>query len=153
MKIQWDITKRRGNHRPVLTYEIELEAFEVELAVPRVVLEKAVVRPPSSWRSFCQPDQDERGGAALEWYRLMTPDHGRGTFGERLTLPWRGPKARFTDVNDAFARLRHDFELVLTAAYDSVPLDIASELSLTDATRRHIASGVASARFLAAVGF
>lgn len=153
MKIQWEIRKRRGYHRPVLKYGIELEPFETDLAVPQVVLEKAIVKPPSAWRSYCHPGQDERGGAPLGWHRLMTPSHVRKAFEDTLILPWRGPGGMFTDVADAFARLRRDFELVLTAAYDSAPLDIVSELELTDATRKHIASGVASARFLAAVGF
>jgi hypothetical protein len=153
MKIQWEITKRRGYHRPVLKYGIELEPFEIELAVPQVVLEKAIVKPPSAWRSYCHPGQDERGGESLGWHRLMTPNHVRKAFEDTLILPWRGPGGKFTDVADAFARLRRDFELVLTAAYDSAPLDIVSGLELTDVTRKHIASGVVSARFLAAAGF
>ncbi|WP_285906467.1 hypothetical protein [Pseudodesulfovibrio pelocollis] len=153
MKMQWEIRKRRGYHRPVLSYSIELEPFEIELAVPQVVLDKAVVRPPSAWRSFCHPGQDERAGALPGWHRLMTPSHVMKSHGETLTLPWRGPGATFGDVEEAFSRLRRDFEMVLTAAYDSVPLDIVCELELTDATRKHIASGVVTARFLAAAGF
>jgi len=153
MRMQWEIRKRRGYHRPVLIYSIELESFEIELALPQVVLEKAVVKPPSAWRSYCHPGQDERAGALPGWHRLMTPSHVMKTFGETLTLPWRGPGATFGDVDEAFARLRRDFEMVLTAAYDSAPLDIVSGLDLTEATRKHIASGVVSARFLAAAGF
>ncbi|WP_319468407.1 hypothetical protein [uncultured Pseudodesulfovibrio sp.] len=153
MKIQWEILKKRGNHRPVLKYEIELESFEVDLAVPQVVLEKAVARPPSSWRSFCYPDEDERAGAALDWYRLMTPSHKSVTESGSLVLPWRAPGGGFDDVKTAFFRLRKDFELVLAKAHDSAPLEIVEHLELTEDTRKHIAAGVASARFLSAVGF
>ena len=87
MKVEWTIQKKRGNHRPVLRYAIELEEFEVALAVPQVVLESAVARPPSSWRSFCYPDQDERAGEGLDWYRLMTPSHSLKSTSGALTLP------------------------------------------------------------------
>jgi len=153
MKIEWVINKKRGNHRPVLKYEIKLESFEVELAVPQVVLDNAIARPPSSWRSFCYPGEDERGGASFEWYRLMTPSHTRKKVSDSLTLPWRAPGGKYEDVKVAFARLRRDFERVLANTHDSAPFEVLEHLELTVDTRNHIAAGVASARFLAAVGF
>ncbi|MCJ2163370.1 MULTISPECIES: hypothetical protein [unclassified Pseudodesulfovibrio] len=153
MKIEWTIQKKRGNHRPVLNYSIELEQFEIDLVVPQVVLESAIARPPSAWRSFCYPDQDERAGAGLDWYRLMTPSHSMKRFSESLTLPWRAPDSEFLDIKMAFERLRADFELILKNAHDSAPLDVVENLELTQGTRKHIATGVVSARFLSAVGF
>lgn len=153
MQLEWTIRKKRGNHRPVLQYEIELEPFEVELAVPQVVLEEAVVKPPSAWRSYCYPGMDERAGAPLGWYRLMTPSHKSERCGEKLILPWRAADAVYHDVEAAFNRLRHDFELALGSAHNSAPVDLVARLELTAQTRREIAAGVASARFLAAAGF
>ncbi len=153
MKIEWKIEKRRGNHRPVLKYAIALEPFEVDLAVPQVVLEEAIARPPSAWRSFCYPGEDERAGVLLDWYRLVTPSHKKGTESGELTLAWRNPESGFDDVKEAFVRLRYAFEQTLTNAHDSAPLEIVENLELSESTRKHIAAGVASARFLAAVGF
>lgn len=153
MKMQWEIVKKRGNHRPVLKYSIELEPFERELAVPQVVLDNAVSRPPSSWRSHCYPGQDERAGAPMEWHRLATPSHKAGKVEESLTLAWREPGNAFMDVRAAFERLRHDFECALRAAHDSAPLELVERLDLTDATREHIVNSVAKAKILAAVGF
>lgn len=153
MKIEWSVQKKRGNHRPVLKYSIELEQFEIDLAVPQVVVDRAVARPPSSWRSFCYPDVDERAGASLDWYPLMTPSHKMGKTSGTLTLPWRTPGNAFEDVKIAFARLNRDFELVLANANDSAPVEILEHIELSDDTRKHIAAGVASARFLSAVGF
>jgi len=153
MKIRWEVIKKRGNHRPVLKYEIELEPFEIDLAVPQVVLDTAISRPPNAWRSHCYPGQDERGGADLEWYRLVTPSHKAGVVSGSLTLAWREPGNRFIDVRAAFERLRHDFETVLKNACDSAPLEIREGLELTGETRRHIACGVAASRFLSAAGF
>jgi len=153
MKIDWTIVKRRGNHRPVLKYAIELESFEIDLAVPQVVVEDALVRPVSSWRSFCYPGRDERTCPSLERYRLMSPSHEQRTFSESLTLHWREPSDRFDDVRAAFERLRADFETALRSAHDSAPLDLVEGLELTRRTREHIVRGVAAAKFLAAVGF
>jgi hypothetical protein len=153
MKIEWKIEKKRGNYRPVLKYGITLEDFEVDLAVPQVVLEEALPCPPSAWRSFCYPGQDERADTPTEWHRLVTPSHKQGTAHGELTLPWRGPEAGFDDVREAFERLRRDFEAVLVKTHDSSPLDIVENLELSEETRKHIAVGVASARFLSAVGF
>lgn len=153
MKIFWDIQKKRGNHRPVLKYEIELESFEVELAVPQVILRNAIARPPSSWRSYCYPGQDERSGAPLDWYQVMTPSHKQTNNSGTLILPWRAPGGGYADVKIAFSRLRRDFEVVLQNANDSAPIEILENLKLTEATRNHIAAGVVSARFLSAVGF
>ena len=153
MQIHWEIVKKRGNHRPVLKYAIELEQFEKDLAVPRVLLEEGVPRPPSSWRSYCYPGEDERGGGAMERYRLMTPSHKDGKVSGSLVLPWRAQPDGFADVKAAFERLRHDFELALRSAYDSAPVELAEQVGLTEATRRHLVCGVAKARILSAVGF
>jgi len=153
MKIEWTVQKKRGNHRPVLKYFIELESFEVDLAVPQVVIDAAIARPPSSWRSFCYPGEDERGDGTLDWYRLMTPSHKMGKISDSLMLPWRGQSNDFVDVKAAFERLRNNFESVLKNTYESAPLDIVETLDLSEGIRKHIASGVASARILSAVGF
>lgn len=153
MKIQWEILKKRGNHRPVLKYEVELESFEVDLAVPQVVLDSGISKPPSSWRSYCYPGEDERGGAPMEWYRLLTPSHKKGKIAESLVLAWREPSNDFADVKAAFERLLSHFELILKNAHDSAPLELVENLELTEGTRKHIACGVAKARILSAVGF
>jgi len=153
MKIEWTVQKKRGNHRPVIKYTIELEQFEIDLAVPQVVIDKAIVKPPSAWRSYCYPGEDERNGASLEWYRIMTPSHKKGAISDSMTLPWRSPDTGFDDVKMAFDQLRKDFEQTLTSAYDSAPLDILENLDLTEETRKHIVCGVASAKILSAVGF
>ena len=153
MNIHWEVAKKRGNHRPVLKYEMELEQFEVDLAVPQVVLETAIAKPPSSWRSYCYPGEDERGGGAMDWYRLMTPSHTVRKVAGSLTLPWRDLANGFVDVKAAFERLRENFELVLKNAYDSAPLEVVENFVLTEETRKHLVCGVATARILSAVGF
>lgn len=153
MKIQWEVVKKRGNYRPVLKYEIELEQFEIDLAVPVVVLDEALSKPPSSWRSYCYPGEDERGNVPHEWYRLMTPSHKLRKVSGSILLTWRGSDTDFSDVSNAFQQLRQDFEMVLKKAYDYAPISLVETLELTDVTRKHIACGVASAKILSAVGF
>jgi hypothetical protein len=153
MKIHWEVIKKRGNLRPVLRYGLELEPFEIDLAVPQVIVETAISRPPNAWRSYCYPGQDERSSMDLGWYRLVTPSHKQGKLSESLMLSWRDPGNRFVDVRAAFERLRHNFELTLRNACDSAPVEIKEHLELTEDTRRHVACGVAASRFLSAVGF
>jgi hypothetical protein len=152
MIIEWNIHKKRGNFRPVLTYTITLEDFEKELGLPQVLMESTIPEPPDSWSASCLPDKCERGGKDCAAYRIYTPDHKKGTLEGKFTLPWR-VDSDYPEVKESFSRLRENFEAVLKEAYDSHPVDINGRLELSDETRSHIASGLVSQRFLDAVGF
>ena len=60
MHIEWNITKRRGNIRPVLHYTVTLEEHERELALPFIRVVSTIPEPPDSWQEFCYPGQHER---------------------------------------------------------------------------------------------
>lgn len=55
MHIEWNITKRRGNIRPVLHYTVTLEEHERELALPFIRVVSTIPEPPDSWQEFCYP--------------------------------------------------------------------------------------------------
>ncbi|NDV28529.1 hypothetical protein [Desulfovibrio sp. JC010] len=152
MIIEWNITKKRGNFRPLLTYTITLEDFEKELGLPQVVMQSSIPEPPESWSASCLPGKCERAGKDCSTYRLYTPDHKKGEVEGKFTLPWR-VDSDYPEVKKSFTRLRADFETVLKEAYDSHPVDINGRLELSEDTRSHIASGLVSQRFLEAVGF
>ncbi|HAS87928.1 MAG TPA: hypothetical protein DCS48_01270 [Desulfovibrio sp.] len=152
MIIEWNLNKKRGNFRPVLTYSIKLEDFEKELGLPQVVLESSIPEPPESWSASCLPGKNERNGKNCTTYRLYTPDHKKGEVEGKFTLPWRA-NSDYPEIEASFLKLREDFETVLKEAYDSYPVDIEGRLELSEETRRHIASGLVSQRFLKAAGF
>ncbi|ACS80616.1 hypothetical protein [Maridesulfovibrio salexigens] len=152
MIIEWNITKKRGNFRPVLTYTISLEDFEKELGLPQVVLESNIPEPPDSWSASCLPGKCERNGCDCTAYRIYTPDHKTGETSGKLMLPWR-EGSDYPEVKESFLKLRNNFEAVLKEAYDSHPIDVEGKLELSGDTRRHIASGLVSQRFLKAAGF
>lgn len=152
MIIEWNLNKKRGNFRPVLTYSIKLEDFEKELGLPQVVLESSIPEPPESWSASCLPGKNERNGKNCTTYRLYTPDHKKGEVEGKFTLPWR-TDSNYSEIKASFLKLREDFETVLKEAYDSHPVDIEGKLELSEETRRHIASGLVSQRFLKAAGF
>lgn len=152
MIIEWNVTKKRGNHRPMLNYTIRLEEFERELAVPQVVLDSSIERPADGWRSYCYPGQCERTGGTGQPYRIMTPNHKTGEITDSLCLPWR-EDGQYPEIEESFSRLREQFEAVLTSAYDSRPLELSGRMELSEETRKHTAKGVAAQRFLQAVGF
>lgn len=152
MIIEWNLKKKRGNLRPVLTYTIKLEDFEKELALPQVVLESTIPQPPESWSASCLPGKCERGDFDCIAYRLYTPDHKKGEVEGKLTLPWR-KNSDYPEIKESFLKLRENFESVLKEAYDSHPVDMDGKLELSEKTRSHIASGLVSQRFLKAAGF
>ena len=77
MHIEWNITKRRGNIRPVLHYTVTLEEHERELALPFIRVVSTIPEPPDSWQEFCYPGQHERAGHPAKlmiWKSLPTKD-------------------------------------------------------------------------------
>lgn len=152
MIIEWSITKKRGNFRPVLSYTIRLEEFEIQLALPGVLLQSTIPEPPQPWSSSCLPATNERAGEQCSTHRIYTPDHKTAETGGRLTLPWR-EDCSYPEVKESFTRLRADFETVLREAYSSLPIEENGRLELSAETKRHIADGIVSEKFLKAVGF
>ena len=47
MHIEWNITKRRGNIRPILHYTVTLEEHERELALPFIRVVSTIPEPVS----------------------------------------------------------------------------------------------------------
>lgn len=151
MILEWTIRKKRGNYRPMLEYSISLESFERNLAVPQVVLDSSIPRPPQGWTNHCHPGHAERAGLPCETYRLHTPSHKQGKLSDSLRLPWR-EDGEYPEVETSFRLLREHFEIVLKNTYDSQPFEQSGRLELSGETRRHVATGVAAQRFLQAVG-
>ncbi|WP_419779051.1 hypothetical protein [Maridesulfovibrio sp.] len=152
MIIEWNINKKRGNFRPVLSYSIKLEEFEKELGLPQVVMESTIPEPPNSWSASCLPEKCERSGETCSTYRLYTPNHKKGEVEGKFTLPWR-TDSDYPEIQDSFTRLRDHFEIILKEAYNSHPVDLNGRLELSEETRKYIAGGLISQRFLEAVGF
>ncbi len=152
MKIKWNINKKRGNFRPVLEYSIELENFECELAVEQVATQSTIPCPPGSWSASCLPGKSERAGEECGVHRIYTPDYKTARAEGRLILPWR-ESGDYPEVEESFLKLRDEFEHKLKAAYDSLPIDNGGVLELSVETRRHLAAGLVSKRFLEAAGF
>ena len=91
MHIEWNITKRRGNIRPVLHYTVTLEEHERELALPFIRVVSTIPEPPDSWQEFCYPGQHERAEnpASGKTYDLEIPSHKGRLWKQSLRLPWR----------------------------------------------------------------
>lgn len=151
MNIEWSITKKRGNLRPVLRYSATLTAFEKSLCVPAVRIESAIPRPPEAGWVHCWPGQHERGDwTPVEFYSLLTPSHSKGEYSERITLPWRADNA-YPEVERAFQDLRDAFERMLERTLESLPMNEQGRLETSSAAKRLIAPAFAAERFLRAV--
>ena len=135
MHIEWNITKRRGNIRPVLHYTVTLEEHERELALPFIRVVSTIPEPPDSWQEFCYPGQHERAEnpASGKTYDLEIPSHKENDYPE---------------VEQSFKKLRDAFEAELKAAYGSLPMDESNSLETSFDARRFIAPGILAERFL-----
>lgn len=151
MNIEWTITKKRGNFRPVLSYTITLTEYEKSLGVPAVRIESRIPKPPDAGLTYCWPSQNERADwSPAEYYLLMTPPHTDGTISKSLKLPWREGNA-YLEVEQSFQKLRTAFERALTESSDSLPMQESGSLSISPGTRADIAPAFAAERILKAV--
>lgn len=152
MNIEWSITKKRGNHRPVLRYSISLTEFEKSLCMPAVRIESTIPKPPDASWVYCWPGQNERGDwTPTERYLLMTPSHKTGESSESVKLPWRKGND-YPEVEASFTALRGAFERTLAEASDSPPMNETGRLETSGLAKKTIAPAYAAERILKVVG-
>ncbi len=150
MRIDWKITKKRGNIRPILTYSVTLEECEKELAMPPLRVKSTIPEPPDSWQEYCYPGQLERSGAPADparVYDLDIPSHKGRAWPSSLRLPWREDNV-YPEVEESFRLLRDAFERQLEDAYASLPIREENSIGSSPESRRHIAPATLGARFL-----
>jgi len=148
VNIDWVITKKRGNFRPVLQYTITLTDFERELGMPMVRMQSSIPKPPDASWEYCWPGQNERGAwTPEEFHQLSTPAHKTGEVVEILRLPWRGNNM-YPEVEASFQALREAFESALAEAAASAPFRLRGCLETSGETRRVIAPAFAAERLL-----
>lgn len=151
MRIDWKITKKRGNLRPILTYSVALDEYEKSLALPPLRMMSTIPEPQDSWQDYCYPGQMERAedAAATSCYELETPSHRGRSWPQSLRLPWREDNA-YPEVAESFELFRKYFEAMLEDAYASLPMEEENSISSSKESRIHIAPGMVAARFLIA---
>ncbi len=148
MKLHWTITKARGNLRPLLTYSIELEPWERQLATPPLRIPSTIPEPPESWQEYCYPNQLERAGqSGPGCYVLDIPPHKGGHGSTSLRLPWRADN-EYPEVAASFTRLRDAYEQELARAYASEPMNQSQCLRVRSPLLRETAPGILGQRIL-----
>ena len=151
MRIEWNIIKKRGNLRPVLSYTVSLEEHEKQLAVPSVSILSAIPKPEEDWQDYCYPGQYERAGQPGEeqsgFHTLEAPPHKGQSWTRTLRLPWRQDN-EYPEVEASFIQLRLVLEKELAAAHASPPLQTTGSLQTSAPAKREIAPGVLAERFL-----
>ncbi len=152
MRIAWTIAKQRGNHRPVLRYEITLDEHEIALAVPATRVESTIPEPDESWRECCLPGEFERGPTPPRKRRALdAPSHAQAACSASLRLPWRADNA-YPEVEESMRMLRDACEAALAEAHASAPMDERRELRGSLELRREIAPEVLARRLLRMAG-
>lgn len=150
MRIEWEISKKRGNLRPKLTYTISLEDHEKALAMPPLAIRSDIPKPPEAWREYCYPKQDEREEkfTVTEYYTLNVPPHKlRTQESHSLRLPWRANN-EYPEVERSFTHLRDVYEQALQITYNSLPIQEQKSLETSDTAKQYIAPAMLAERFL-----
>ncbi len=153
MNIKWTIEKKRGNFRAVLNYEICLEDFEKELAVPTVTIVSRIAQIPEPRNRFCLPDTNERvrGWLPARFHPMSTPGFRRGETQKSILLPYVS-SSQFSEVEASFCLLRSEFEKEMQAAKESESVLIRNELRLTEKTSKKMAGDIVAHKMLKLVG-
>ena len=151
MRIEWKITKKRGNLRPLLIYSMVLEEHEKALALPPLRLRSTIPEPQDSWQEYCYPGCLERSGGpeGISCYDLESPSHRGKSWPQTLRLPWRENNA-YPEVRASFEAFRDAFDALLAEACASVPMNEEESLCSGDEARRLAAPALLAERFLAA---
>jgi len=151
MNIDWTISKKRGNYRPVLTYTITLTEFEKSLAMPAVRIASTIPKPPEAGWTHCWPNQHERTDwKPSEYYQLMSPSHKEKDSRVTLKLPWRETN-EYPEVEESLAALRDAFEKTLISSMNSNALNTQGTLKTSAAAKGIIAPTFAAERILRSV--
>lgn len=149
MLIEWKISKKRGNMRPLLQYRVQLEEHEKVLALPGVSVVSSIPRPVEDWQEHCYPGQYERAEKPLfgDVYQLESPSHKGHSGKHTLKLPWRADN-HYPEVSASFELLREALEKELADAEASHPMEQEETLQTTLSAKTAIAPSVLAERFL-----
>ena len=152
MNIEWTISKKRGNYRPVLTYTITLTEFEKSLAMPAVRITSTIPKPPEAGWAHCWPEQNERGDwTPTEYYQLQTPSHKSKDIREIIKLPWRDSN-EYPEVEETLTLLRDAFETTLERSMKSSSLSQSGSIGTSMTAKTSIAPTLVADKILRSVG-
>ena len=148
MLIEWNITKKRGNLRPVLSYSIRLEEHEKALAVPLVSIVSTIPKPMEDWQDHCYPGQFERTAEPVfsGFHVLESPSHKGHSWTHTVKLPWR-ENNEYPEVEASFLLLRDALEKELRAACLSQPMQLRGSVQTSREAKAGMAPGLLAERF------
>lgn len=156
MQINWTIEKKRGNFRPLLSYTITLESFEVELAVSSLNIKSFIPRIPNAREAHCLPGEGERSASwtPSRYHYLSIPSVTylkESTIENTIRLPFR-ESGEYPEVEASFEKLKRAYEEIVREAYSLEPISQSGEMELSTDTKRAIAAKVTGAKLLGLFG-
>lgn len=149
MKIEWSISKKRGNIRPMLSYCFVVESFERELALPPIRIKSNIAEPFDAWEEHCYPNKNERAAEPIYngFYTLEIVSHKGHLWTQKIRLPWR-ENNEYPEVEESFKKLRTVFEEELANAHASDVIQKSASLEITDKATQLMAPSLLAERFL-----
>lgn len=154
MKITYDIKKKRGNFRPVLTVHYSFEDWEKELNVQEVGI-KTPFPSNSKHGGYFDGFMNEKRSECdnpKTWIRFKGFTLATDSDGFETILPWRaGAKPKYKDVGIILKALQRKYEAALKEAYDSAPFEESGTLEMSSDCKKHVAPGIAAKKMLKVV--
>ncbi len=149
MKIEWSITKKKGNFRPTLHYSFVVESFEKELALPPIRIKSFINEPLDVFEDYCYPNKNERAETPLYagFYDIEIVSHKGRLWAQEIRLPWR-ENNDYPEVEESFKALRTEFEKELANANASKEMKVTNSLQITEKATLDIAPSLLAERFL-----
>jgi len=155
VKIEWEIKKKRGNWRPVLTYSAQWEEWEQNLAPGEITIITKIPVPKDHYKHYCPPGQYER--AEPPEYKEMDNKTRYWCFicpisREEIRLPWRpGAQPEYPEVEEAFLALREAAEKAVQEALASEGWEKTGTLDMSPEYKKAVAGYVTARRMLEGV--
>lgn len=138
MTIKWNISKKRGFYRPVLTITTTLTNEEMELLGDAILDFKTKIMG-HTWNHTKAVNFDEDPDNKLcENFTFQTLYLRRDYKELKIILPLKRI-LHYPEVEESIKSFREEIEKTLTSAADSISLMEEKEISLTDKTKKHIA--------------
>jgi len=147
MKIKWRIEKKQGYWRPVLTYSIELEQWEIDLAIPKVSIKSKIATPPDFF-SYATEEKNNNW-KPKNYHTISTADWSVKKAEREIKLIWKpGKNPDYPEVEESFKMLREAYEKELIKAIESKGFIKDGELELTPQTKRKVAPYAAKQKMI-----
>lgn len=146
MVIEWKITKKRGNWRPVLQVTMTKDQWEKDLNVNGGVVKTTIPCVPGS---FGMPREGsfelKPGWEPQSYYEATLPSAWELSHSFKLDIPLREDN-QYPEVEESMALIMNEYEKRLRQAFESSHFERIGQLEMSTDTKIMVAPWVATVK-------